>query len=247
MGLERWHEGGVLMRAWMLAGLLLGCNLDPGHPDEDVAYRDGLGDGEADSGERGNVKISEIFWSGSVKDDGTWDPDDVFLEIRNEGSRPVNLSGWFLELEGVREVTWRIPDSDFELGVGAHGLAVAKTTGCFDGADWVIPEMNFPYGDPIYIRLRDRDEHLIEPAGSREMPPYAGGYDLAVSRSMEKIELMFGGRGSAPTSWHHYTDAEVEVVNNDLIRTECQTRTLASPGRPNSPDYSGAFSSGSLE
>lgn len=233
---------------WSLLGMaLLACNPDPGHPDEDVAYRDGLNDGEPDSGERGNVKISELLWSGSVRNDGTWDPTDVFVELRNEGARPVNVSGWFLELEGVREITWRIPDSAFELNVGAHAVAVAKTSGCFPDAQWVIPEMAFPYGDPIYVRLRDRDEHLIESAGDREMPPYAGGYDLAVSRSMEKAELMFGGRGTEPHAWHHYTEAEVDVPNNDRISADCQERTHASPGRPNSPDYSGAYSSGGLE
>ena len=227
--------------------LLLGCNPDPGHPDQGVTYRDGLDDSEADSGERGNVKISEILWSGSVTNEGSWDPSDVFVELRNEGNRRVNVSGWFLELEGVREVTWRIPDSDIEIEVGEHRFIAAKNDGCFPNPDWVIPALSFPYGDPIYLRLRDRDEHLIEPAGNREMPPYAGGYDLVVSRSMEKVELMFGGRGTEPHSWHHYTSAEVEVPNNDKVGSGCAERTLAAPGRPNSPDYSGAYASGSLE
>ena len=43
------------MRArWLLLAGLVACG-DPGHPDENVEYRDGLGDGEADSGERGNI------------------------------------------------------------------------------------------------------------------------------------------------------------------------------------------------
>ncbi len=226
---------------------LMACNVDPGEIDQQVGYRDGLDDGEADNGERGNTKVSEILWSGSVKNDGTWDPTDVFVELRNEGTRPINLSGWFLELEGARNVTWRIPETDFDLNTGEHRYIAAKADGCFIDPDWVIPDLAFPYGDPIRLTLLDRDERLIEPAGSRDAEPYAGGYDLVVSRSMEKVELMFGGRGSQPESWHHYTEVEVEVPNRDKIKDECKARTFASPGRPNSPDYSGAFSSGSLE
>lgn len=235
------------MRLLLLSAVLIGCNPDPGDPDGQVGYRDGLGDGEPDNGERGNIKVSEILWSGSVRNDGTWDPADVFVEIRNEGARPANLGGWHLILEGAREITWRIPSSDFDLNSGEHRYIAAKNTGCFPEPDWVIPSLEFPYGDPIELTLRDPDERLIEPAGSETMPPYAGGYDLRVSRSMEKVELMFGGRGSQPESWHHYTLSEVEVPNRDKVHEDCRARTLASPGRPNSPDYSGAFSSGSLE
>ncbi len=64
---------------------------------------------------------------------------------------------------------------------------------------------------------------------------------------MEKVGLIFGGRGSAPTSWHHYTVADVDVVNNDKIAPNCRERTLASPGRPNSPVYSGAFAAGGFD
>jgi hypothetical protein len=79
------------------------------------------------------------------------------------------------------------------------------------------------------------------------MLPFSGGYDGVDSRSMEKIELMFGGRGTEPHAWHFYTDAEVEIPNNDRIAEACVTHTKASPGRANSPDYSGAFASGSFE
>ncbi len=237
------------MTRWALgfALALCACNPDPGEADEQVGLRVGLEDGEADNGERGNIKISEVMWSGSVTNDGTWDATDVFIELRNEGSRAVNVSGWFIDLDGSRRITFRIPDSDFDVLTGEHRFLAAKASGCFPNPDWVVPDLAFPYGDPIYLRLRDRDERLIEPAGNREMEPYAGGYDLVTSRSMEKIELMFGGNGTDPSSWHHYTEAQVDVPNRDKVAENCRGRTLASPGRPNSPDYSGAFSSGSLE
>lgn len=235
------------MRPLLLAVALAGCATPPDVPDEQVGYRVGLDDGEADNGERGTVKITEILWSGSVTDAGSWDPADVFVEIRNEGSKPVNLGGWFLELSGARVVTWRIPEHDQDLNVGEHRIVAARDDGCFPNPGWLLPELSFAYGDPLLLLLRDRDERLIEPAGHAVMEPFAGGYDLVVSRSMEKNELMFGGDGTRPESWHHATDAEVDLPNDDLVRSDCRARTLATPGRPNSPDYSGAFSNGSLE
>lgn len=233
---------------WTLGVLALcACNPDPGEIDQQVGYRDGLVEGEPNSGERGSVIITEILWSGSVTNDGTWDPTDVFVEIKNESMRPVNLSGWHIDHQGARRVTYRIPSSTIELDVGRHLLIAAKTDGCFPDADLVLPELGFPYGEPLQLTLRDADERLMEPAGSRDAPPFAGGWDGQVSRSMEKVELMFGGRGREPHSWHFYTDAEVDVPNNDRVADACRERTLASPGRPNSPDYSGAFAVGSFE
>lgn len=233
---------------WMAAlATLGGCNLDPSDQlDEQVGYRTPE-EGQGTSGERGNVVISEILWSGSVTDDGTWDPTDVFIEIRNQGSLPVNLSGWRLELEGSIETGWRIPASDLTLQAGEHRFVAAKTTGCFPEPDWVIDGLILPKGDPFRVTLLDADERLIEPAGSRTMPPFAGGYDLVRSRSMERVELMFGGRGNEPQSWHFYNEVEPDIPNNDRMADNCREFTLASPGRANSKDYSGALSAGGFE
>jgi hypothetical protein len=226
---------------------LLACNPDPGHPEQGVDFRTPLAEGPQ-SGERGSVKISEVLWSGSVDDDGSWDPSDVFVEIRNEGSFQLDLSGWIIEESGALHRTFRIPSTDYRLDVGQHAFIAAKTTGCFPEPDWVIPELAFAKGgDPFELTLRDFDERLIEPIGSEELPAFAGGYDGVRSRSMERVELMFGGDGSSPHVWHFYTDAEVDVPNNDRISENCRRSTKASPGRPNSPDYSGAFAAGSLE
>lgn len=231
---------------WLAIALLAACNGDPGSIDQTVGYRNGL-DGGPNSGERGNLNISEILWSGSVTNDGDWDRLDQFFEIRNEGNRPMNLTGWHVLLDGTAERTWRIPEMSEPLQPGDHLLIAAKDTGCFPDADLVIGGFEIPYGDPFRLTLRDADERLIEPAGSTEHPPYAGGYDLVKSRSMEKIQLMFGGRGSEPHSWHFYTPEPVDVPNNDRVAANCQRNTLASPGRPNSPDYSGAYAAGSFE
>jgi len=226
--------------------LLVACGGDPGELRQQVGYRDG-GDGGANSGERGTVKVSEILWTGSVTNDGVWDKSDIFVELRNEGMRPMNLSGWQLEVSGDLTKTWLIPDSDTIIEVGEHLVIATKDTGCFPEVDYFLPDLELPYNAPFRITLVDADERLIEPAGSRDMPPFAGGYDGRVARSMEKIEIMFGGRGTEPHAWHYYTDAPVDVPNNDKIAAHCAEATLASPGRANSPDYSGAYASGSFE
>jgi hypothetical protein len=229
----------------MLALLLVACNPDPGEAAQGIAYRDGS-DGGTTSGERGTVKITEVLWSGSVASDGTHDPDDQFIELRNEGSRPANITGWQLRIDAGAEVTLIIPELP-AIPVGEHILLAAKDTGCFPQPDGLLEGLSLQYGEPFRITLLDADEHLIEPIGGTGAPPLAGGYDLVRSRSMERVELMFGGSGMEPGSWHYYTPAEVDVPNNDRIAADCQALTLASPGRPNSPDYSGAYSTGSFE
>ena len=226
---------------------LLACNPDPGYPASDVGYRPGLEDGPQ-SGERGSVKITEVLWSGSVDDDGNFDPKDVFVELRNESTVQVDLSGWLIFETGAIQRAFQIPTTDKRLDVGEHVFIAAKDSGCFPDPDWVIPKLEFARGgDGFELTLRDFDERLIEPIGDDAMPAFAGGYDGKRSRSMERVELMFGGEGSAPNGWHFYTDARVEVPNNDRIAENCRRSTKASPGRANSPDYSGAFASGSLE
>jgi hypothetical protein len=227
-----------------LVALLWAC-ADPGESPQTLGYRPDY-DGPS-SGERGNVKVSEVGWAGSVTDDGRWDPTDVFVELRNEGSRRVNPSRWQLQVDGAFARTFVLPDSDRVLDVGEHAFVAAKTSGCFPDPDWVIPELALPFDQPLRVTLKDVDERLIDSAGSAHDPPFAGGYDLVQARSMERVELMFGGQGSEPEVWHYYTQSPVDVVNNDRVADGCRVNTLASPGRPNSPDYSGAFASGSFE
>ena len=234
----------------LLLGALLvapGCGAPP-TPSQTVGYRRGLQPGEPNSGERGTIKISEIFWTGSVDNDGDWDPSDVFVELRNESNRPVNISGWQLVLEGTRTQTWVIPKSEKKIPVDGHVFLAAKSDGCFPEPDYVIEGMRFMFGDPFELTLLDADERLIEPVGSTQAPPFAGGYDGQVARSMERIQLMFGGEGTFPHSWHYYAeDPDIQIPNDDRVSGNCRERTRASPGRPNSTDYSGAFATGSFE
>jgi len=247
----------------MLLLLTLACEL-PDVPDQTVGYRDGA-DGGPNSGERGSVRITEILWSGSVRDDGTYDPTDQFIELRNESARPVNLSSWRIEISGTIAYELRLPASDFQLPVGGQAIIATKDTGCFPTPTWILPDLRLPLGDPFAITLKDADERLMEGANDRDEAPFVGGYDLVTSRSMERTQLIFGGDGNRSQSWHFYNlkacpsrvigdDPEKrglscfeDIPNNDLVRVDCRAHTLASPGRPNSADYSGAFANGSFE
>jgi len=246
------------MRLLLLPLLVIGCS-DPGEVDLDVGYRDGVTQ-EGQNGERGNVMISEVLWSGSINDTGdepVHDPSDIFIELRNTGARPLNVSGWYLEIRGTERKTFRIPQTDVVMGVGDEIFIAAKTTGCFPEPDIVVEGLDLPYNDPFSITLRDVDERLINGAGDYSMPPFAGGYDLVMSRSMEMANIMFGARGNYPHSWHHWTDEPPADWNVNLqgpytkyrerMLESCRRFTGASPGRPNSPDYSGSFASGSTD
>ena len=231
----------------MLLSLLLACNPDPGDAEQGIDYRTGE-DGGPMSGERGTIQISEIGWAGSITNDGDFDPFDVFVEVVNLSNRPTRLDGWRIVEQGGLNLTFEIPeDTGVTIDVGSRLVIAAKDDGCFD-SDIVIDSLRFPRGgDGFELTLYDHDDRLLEPVGSEDMPPFAGVYDGEVTRSMERAELMFGAEGSFPHVWHHYTLTEVDTPNNDRVVGDCRQRTLASPGRPNSPDYSGGTSSGSFE
>ena len=226
--------------------LLFACNPDPGEIAEQVGYRFPDEEGPT-SGERGNISISEVMWAGSVDNDGNHDPDDVFVEIRNQGSLPVNLSRWQLVVRGSITRTIVLPDTDRLLNVGSHATIAAKGDGCFPNPDFLTPTLALGDGDPFSVRITDADERLIDDAGDRNAPPFAGGWDGRRSRSMERVQLMFSGAGTEPQVWHYYTPLAGDEPNNDKVAERCRSRTLASPGRANSPDYSGAFAAGSAD
>lgn len=236
------------MRGPLLIALLtLGaCNKDPGESPYGPAYRDPLDDGPT-SGERGSIKITEVLWTGSMTDDGKLDKTDLFLELRNESARPMDLTGWQIDIASGRFRTFRLPDIGRKVDVGEHIFYATKSSGCFPEPDGLIPDFALQFGDGFELTLKDFDDRLIEPIGSEKRDVFAGAWDGELVRSMERIELMFGPNGSEPQAWHHAVEKAVDIPNNDRIAEGCRERTIATPGRANSPDYSGAIASGSLD
>ena len=221
---------------------------DPGVSDEQVLYRWDHQEDTPTSAERGVIYVNEIMWAGSVDDDGNYDPDDVFIELLNRYHRPVNLTGWRIQVEGDYEYKFRLPEISEPLRPNEHFVIAAKEDGAFgEVADVIEPRLKLGKRS-VRIELRDHDRRLIESAGSRTDHPFAGGYDLVTVRSMERTQALFDNRGNMDRSWTANTD-DVSAANEarEGIREGWRNRTLASPGEPNSADYSGNPAGGAFE
>lgn len=192
--------------------------------------------------------INEVHFAGSVKDDGTLDADDIFIELWNRHPRPINVSGWRLNVYGdvsgyVPEDGYIIPTVDAPMESNAYFVIAKKRDGAFkDIADVFIEDLEL--GKQFFeLELRDCDQKLMEGAGSRDIPVFAGGYDLVSARSMERAAQIFSNGGGSAVNWHAFSsDAGVNTISEGYRKS-----TLASPGFANSPNYSGNTSSGNFE
>lgn len=218
------------------------CNGDPGVPEVSPLYRN-VEDGQPTSGERGSMMISEIHFAGSVSDDGVYNADDIFIELQNKHPRPINVSGWRIEVDGDFAGGYRIPTIESPIPPNGYFVIARRDDGAFaDIADVFIPDLELGK-KMVHVELRDFDRRLMEDGGSTTERVFTGGYDGVTARSMERVALIFGNRGSSSRNWHAYSDS----VGFDSIREGYREYTLASPGVANSPDYSGNASSGGFE
>lgn len=222
--------------------LLAGCNGDPETPEITPLYRS-VQDDHPSSGERGSMMISEIHYAGSVNDDGLYDADDIFLELWNKHPRPINVSGWRIEVDGDFSASYRIPAVSAAIPPNGFFVIARKNDGAFaDVADVFIENLELGK-KTMHVELRDVDRRLMEDGGSTTERVFTGGYDGVTARSMERVALIFGNRGSSSRNWHAYSDQ----VGYESIAEGYRTYTLASPGVANSADYSGNASSGGFE
>ncbi len=241
--------------------------------DEQTGYRSGTrADDYRSNGERGNVSITEVNWAGSVRDqDRRHDPDDIFIELQNKHPRPVHLTGWLLTVEAGHFLdgidgyqpyrsrsrrTYVLPArrNGRPMGTNDYVYIAAKADGAFGDADYIIPDLKLPNG-PFEVTLQDLDERLIDHVGDDRKQPFAGAWDGHTARSMERIQLIFNNRGNRDSAWHTYSLNNFDENDRgrwhrelrQYIREGYSARTFATPGMPNSPDYSGNTSSGSYE
>ncbi len=231
------HLAGVLLAALALPG----CNPDPGHTDQTPLYRS-PGDEGPTSGERGSVMISEINWAGSVTNDEVHHWDDVFIELRNQSERTVDLTDWRIRIQGDEAATHAIPETE-PLEANEYFVIARKEDGAFgEVADVFIEDLELGRHF-TEIELVDADERLMAVAGSTSQHHFAGAWDTSATRSMERVQLIFANSGTASRSWHSYSDDE----GLETIAEGYRENTLASPGDANSADYSGSTASGSFE
>ena len=253
-----------------------GTEPEPDGRDESIGYRTGTAlDDYRSNGERGNVSITEIMWAGSVYTgpDGipVHRPDDIFIELQNKHPRPIHLTGWLLTIrighhnDGLEEApsralrskqTYVIPARENGNDLDTNELVViaARRDGAFQNADYFIEDLRIPNA-PFEVVLQDLDERLIDHIGDHRKQPFAGAWDGVVARSMERIQLIFNNRGNRDSAWHTYSlndfdDGDRADYHQSLrrrVHSDYAARTFATPGRPNSPDYSGNISSGTFE
>lgn len=231
------------MRRALTIALLIGAgctNPDPGEGDVTPLYRNPVEDSPS-SGERGSMMINEIHFGGSVSDEGVYDADDVFIELLNKHPRPINVSGWRIEVDGDFQAGYRIPPVDELIPPNGYFVIARKDDGAFaDVADVFLPDLQLGK-KKVYVELRDNDRRLMEDGGSTVERVFSGGFDGVTSRSMERGQLIFGNRGTSSRNWHAFS-AETGFVSEGY-----QQYTLASPGLANSEDYSGNASAGNFE
>ena len=266
------RNNALLLGAALLT--LVGCQteLEPEGFQFETGYRSGTSaDDYTSNVERGSVWMTEVNWAGSVEQVGdgfVHHPDDVFIELQNKFSRPLHLTGWQLIVEagttnehiharGIEdsEIRYLIPERENGQPVNPNEYVViaSRRDGAFPNADYYIEDFELPY-DRWKINIRDLDNRLNEGAGDLEERVFAGSWDGVTARSMERIQLIFSNRGNMDSAWHTYSyndwdreQTELHDVLRENIAEEYRARTFATPGMPNSPDYSGNTSSGSFE
>ena len=233
----------TLSAALLFLGALPACE-DPGVPEITPFYRPISANGEgASQGDRGNLQISEINYAGSVSDDSVYDADDIFIELWNKHPHPINISGWRITVDGDFNASYRIPKVDAAIPINGYFVIARKKDGAFgDIADVFIPELRLGK-KKVRVEIRDIDKVLIEDGGSTTTRTFAGGFDSVSVRSMERVSLVFGNRGSNGVNWHAYS----EDVAEPTVKKGYRKFTLASPGVANTKDYSGNASAGNFE
>ncbi len=249
----------------LMVGVVAGCGDDRLYDErgQSSGYRTGTTDDDyLSNGERGNVQISEVFWAGSVESVGdgfVHHPDDVFIELQNKHPRPIQLTGWQIMIDtgrgnGEEEsfATFIIPprENGAPVEVNERVIIVARADGAFPDADYIIPGFELPR-DRFDITIRDLDNRLIGGAGNARTDVFAGAWDLVTARSMERVQLIFSNQDARNSSWHSYSynrwDGEPHQTLRQNIAEAYQARTYATPGMPNSPDYSGNTSAGGFD
>ena len=189
----------------------------------------------------GDVIINEVMWYGahSGDDEGY----DEFIELRNTTANDISLDMW--QIANIDDVIVGLPPGstvpaydtflivDHVLEAYEDG-APQDESSAYLTADMVVNAFNDNRQSRLYLKdgtmeifLQDPDAAVIDTAGDGG-PPFAGGPDSGVVRSMERRSD--AGDGSLEESWYSFNASEgTGVVNPDYV-----TEILASPDERNS-------------
>jgi len=204
---------------------------------------------------RGCAEIREVNWAGSMKNDGTYDADDDFIEIQNtDCNKPIDLTDWRIEFTGdVKRIFYVPAGPNNVVYPGKFGVIIAKANGAFrDQGDanytpivlpgLFIPERNWA------ITTRTAENFLMESgintteaddATSRNFP-LSGSFDGYVTRSMERTEDTFEEEGGSISTWHASTpcnETSPSQQTTRLLGSGCSNSNDGATGRFVHPDY----------
>ncbi len=193
--------------------------------------------------EPGDVVINELMWYGAHSGDS--DGYDEFIELRNTTARDISLDMW--QLAGVDDVVVGLPPGSTILAYDTFLIVDHVLEAYEDGApqdehtaylsgDMVVNAFNDNRQSRLYLKdgtmeifLKDPDAAVVDAVGDGG-PPFAGGPDGGVVRSMERRQE--AGDGTLAESWYSFTGQEgTGVVNPDYA-----AEILASPDARNSPE-----------
>jgi len=145
-----------------------------------------------------DIIINEVYWSGSTNS-----TEDQWVELYNNSSNIVNLTGWTLNGAGEGDTSVTLSGT---LGVGEYLLLskyVTTNSAISDSisSNLVEPLLNLDTSGEL-LQLYDLHNDLIDttPSGN-----WAAGENTVQKRSMERNSVP--GDGSDPVNWHSCIDA----------------------------------------
>ena len=197
---------------------------------------------------RGCAEIREVNWAGSMKNDGSYDADDDFIEIQNtDCNKPIDLTDWRIELTGdVKRIFYVPAGADNVVQPGKFAVIIAKDSGAFRDQGnsnykpiilpgLFVPERNWS------ITTRTAENFLMESgvntteaddATSRNFP-LSGSFDGYTTRSMERTEDTFEEEGGSVSTWHASTPCNETSPSQATILygTGCSPGAIGAGGR----------------
>jgi phosphatidylserine/phosphatidylglycerophosphate/cardiolipin synthase-like enzyme len=175
-----------------------------------------------------DVWINEVHWPGAVDDTGRIRRSDGFIELKNRSTRRLDISGW--QLTGSTKKSYRMIGYIFPRGTvlepGAFHLLRYSTSGSAFDASLPASVWNYLYlhdestQNWIRLVLKDTHQNVIDVAGDRGLPPFAGTRPGTRAASMQRRAV----DGTLPGSWATTT------TNNRYVLENYRINTLATPG-----------------
>ncbi|TFH10848.1 MAG: DUF11 domain-containing protein, partial [Candidatus Atribacteria bacterium] len=165
----------------------------------DVTVGDGGGGGGSSEECEGKVIISEIAWAGTAAN-----PDDEWIELRNIGGEPVDLTGWVLRWRVKQPVTpddfeWKIVPLSGELQASATPLcdatyrepelAVDFVKREVDDLSWLVVARPVDF-DESYMLLERRSDQTVSNIDADLIYDTVSPYLMELSDDGDIIELL---------------------------------------------------------